>query len=665
MHFQTPNCIHMFSVFGRGTHSFVQFLAIGVALSVLASCKPDGFINKVKYRGEKYVNTCETFTNEVNRLVSSNTEASKLQVSEYDNSDFDYFYLEPGQFEIVGDTLMFRLDQDLKYAHYLDKGVAVHVNASYQAPATLQGLNADMGGDLGTLIITRDYYIQNYKPFFLYKIPLNGKQIEGKQISLSFAIAQYDKNGNLKKYFCETDATPIGTATPACCNAANWQNTLLQSVIAVPPISAEQEDFVYKGFTGTIDVMFEESSSSLEDDSSFSVDIIQTHIVKYKDKSYDVNYLDLTGYASPGGKEAYNHKLSQRRADALKEGLKALNGHIEGLELNAVGKGEDWERVKLLTKVSSLSPAQKEETLAICNDDLLTNDQKEAALRKVSFWDTLVEEVLIKARHTFAFMDFEYSGQLPELPRYTERHPIASQDLEDVASTIISAKPYSEDMNAEDGFTTVDEILREKASPNLYAIRATYHIANDDIQKAISDLETAGRFRDQNASKYTQAVQGYQVIFADNYTADERKSMLDNMDKMAKDNPGDRTIFFNRAVLMDKVGNVGGALAEYDALLNGYDPTPVQLNNRGVARMKANRVSEAEADFMAATEQEPNLGEAWFNLAATSAYKGFTRKTIEYLDKAVAIKPEFKDLIFNNPVFSVMSEDPRFEKYRN
>ncbi|MEM7370359.1 MAG: OmpA family protein [Bacteroidota bacterium] len=652
----------MYSVFGRGTRSLVHFLALGVVLSVLASCKPDGFINKVKYRGEKYVNTCETFTNEVNRLVQNNNDASKLQVSEYDNSDFDYFYLEPGQFEIVGDTLMFRLDQDLAYAHYLDKGVAVHVNASYQSP---ENLAAGQGGDLGTLIITRDYYIQNYKPFFLYKIPLAGKQVEGKQISLSFAIAQYDKNGKLKKYFCETDATPIGTAQPACCNAANWQSTLLQSVIAVPPISADQEDFVYKGFTGTIDVMFQESSSALKDDSTFSVDIIQTHIEKYKGKAYNVNYLDLTGYASPGGKEAYNQKLSQRRADALKEGLKALNGHIEGLELNAVGKGEDWDRVKLLTKVSSLSPQQKEETLIICNDESLTNDQKEALLRKVAFWDVLVEEVLIKARHTFAFMDFEYGGNLPELPRYTERHPITSQSLEDVAATIISAKPYTEGMNVDEGFTTVDEILREKASPNLYAVRATYHLANDDIQKAISDLETAGRFRDQNASKYTQAVQGYQVLFADNYTADEKKSMLQNMDKLAKDNPGDRTIFFNRAVLMDKVGNVGGALAEYDALLNGYEPTPVQLNNRGVARLKANRVSEAEADFMAATQAEPNLSEAWFNLAATAAYKGFTRKTLEYLDKAVAIKSDYKDMIFNNPVFSVISEDPRFDKYRN
>lgn len=655
----------MFSVFGKDKLSINHILVLGIILSVLTSCKPEGFINKVKYRGEKYLNTCETFTNEVNRLVQNNTEASKLSVSEYDNSDFDYFYLEPGQFEIVGDTLMFRLAQDLAYPRYLGKGVALHVNASYDSPEIIKDLGQDAAGKLETLVIDRDYYLANYKPFFLYKIPLNGKQVEGKQISLSFAIAQYDKNGALKKFFCETDATPIGTATPACCNAANWQNTSLQSIISVPEIEVDQEDFVYEGFTGTIDVLFEESSSSLDDDSSFSVQLIQSHIENYKEKDYGISYLDLSGYASPGGKQKYNQDLSQKRAESLQKGLKALNGHIEGLEIVAVGKGEDWERVKLLTQVSSLSPYQKDQVLSICNDEALTVDQREAELRKLVYWDILVEEVLIKARHTFGFMDFEYTGQLPVLERYVHRLPVASSELEDVAATVISAKSYANADDPKAGLTTVDDILTKKASPNLYAIRATYHIANDDITAAIKDLENAGRFRDQRAPMYAQAVQGYQVLFADAYSEQERKNMLNDMNQLSKDNPGDRTIAFNKAVLMDKVGYVSGALSEYDALLEGYDPTASQLNNRGVARLKSNRVSEAEADFMAATQQDANLSEAWFNLAATSAYKGFTRKTIEYLDKAIALKPQYKTMIFNNPVFSVISEDPRFDKYRN
>ena len=205
----------------QGNRSFSpQFLWIGlVLLSFLAACKPEGFINKVKYNGEKYVNTCETFSAEINKLIAVNNDSPKLRVSEYDNSDFSYFYLEPGQFELVGDTLVFRLMSDLKYPQLLDKGVAVHVKVAYQADPQIADLQAGQGGELGTLVVDREYFVANRKPIFLYKVPLAGNVVEGKQLMLSFAVAQYDKKGNLKKFFCETDATPIGTLEPVCCTA--------------------------------------------------------------------------------------------------------------------------------------------------------------------------------------------------------------------------------------------------------------------------------------------------------------------------------------------------------------------------------------------------------------------------------------------------------------
>ena len=198
--------------------SFVQsplsWIAVFAVLA-LTSCKPEGFINKVKYRGETYVNTCESFTADVNKLIAANSNATTLSISEYDNTDFTYFYLEPGQFEVKGDTLYARLANDLEYGQYLDKGVAVEVTASYAASPSLASMESDAAGDLGTLKVDREYYIANRRPFFLYKFPLGGSSIAGKQLMLSFAVAKYKKNGDLKNYFCETDATPIGTATPS------------------------------------------------------------------------------------------------------------------------------------------------------------------------------------------------------------------------------------------------------------------------------------------------------------------------------------------------------------------------------------------------------------------------------------------------------------------
>ncbi|MEZ4825070.1 MAG: hypothetical protein R3C61_02075 [Bacteroidia bacterium] len=656
-------CPKQTSYYGKFFPRYTYLLVVAVLFS---ACKPEGLINKVKYNGVKYVNTCETFTADINKLIQSNTQSNILKVSEYDNSDFTYYYLEQGQYEIKKDTLYFRLAQDIEYAQYLDKGVAVHVNASYKAVDPIADLEASKSGELGTLVVSREYYVANRKPFFLYKFPLGGKSLEGKQLMLSFAIAKYDKTGNVKQYFCESDAKPIGTAFPACCSATPWQAATLQSSVSMPEVKVKDETYRYDGFTGTIDVMFQESSFKLADDTSFSALLIQAFVEKYKNFGYKIDGVALEGWASPGGKESFNQKLSQKRADALKNALEILNGNIAGLNVAAEGKGEDWERVKLLTEASKLLTAeQKAEVLAIANDGSLTNDQKEAKLRKVKFWTTLVDDVLVKARHTFSIMDFGYAGSENVLKKYEKRLPVASMQLEDVAKTVFRVGGYKEGKDMQKDMAVINEVLTKAATPNLYAIRATYYLANGEYEKAFSDLESASRFRDANSNEYSMSVQGYKVLFADQYSFDQKKELYQSFSDLAQKNPGDRTINFNRAILMDKIGYISGALKEYKDLLEGNTATAANYNNRGVARLKTNMVTEAEADFKAAMQMDPTMAEPVFNLAVVSAYRGLTKSTMEYLDKAVKMNPKYKELIFNNPAFSVMSEDPRFEKYRN
>lgn len=637
------------------------FLLILLSLS---ACRPDGFINKVKYQGEKYINTCETFNTTISELIQRNNQPGVLKVSEYDNSDFTYYYLEQGQFEILRDTLRFRLISDLPYTQYLDKGVAVQVNASYSTPEAIRSMSTTADGTIGTLVVDRAYYLANRKPFFLYKIPLNGAQLAGKQLMLSFAIAKYDSDGSLKEFFCETQAKPLGIIQPACCTAQAWDATQLKSIVDFPEISVSDENFVYEGFTGTIDVQFEENSFDVYDDSSFTALTIQTFVNKYRSLGYKVQRIDLFGYASPGGKESLNLKLSQNRAGALKNSLEVLNGEVTDLEINAQGMGEDWERVKALTQISSLSQDQKDQVASIVNDDSITNDQKEARLRRVKFWNVLVEEVLIKARHTFAIMDFSYDGELPTLERFAKQLPVASRDLDEVANTRFSVSAYQDDVDVDKALANINDILTQKATPNLYAMRATYRIAEEKFDEAVEDLEKAGRFRGPNQQDFVAASQGLKIFFADSYDFTRRKALYEEYNKLAKDNPSDRQIFFNRAIMMDKLGLISPALNEYSSLLDGHNPTSEQLNNRGVARLKGMLVNEAEADFNAALEMSPEMAEVYYNLATISAFKGLTRKTVELLDKAIELDPTYKAILFNNPVFRIMSEDPRFDKYR-
>ena len=77
---------------------------------------------------------------------------------------------------------------------------------------------------------------------------------------------------------------------------------------------------------------------------------------------------------------------------------------------------------------------------------------------------------------------------------------------------------------------------------------------------------------------------------------------------------------------MDKIGLLSAALAEYDALLEGNTPTAENMNNRGVARLRANMMTEAQRDFEAAIALRQDQAAPYFNLAIIAAYKGWTPK---------------------------------------
>jgi tetratricopeptide (TPR) repeat protein len=99
-------------------------------------------------------------------------------------------------------------------------------------------------------------------------------------------------------------------------------------------------------------------------------------------------------------------------------------------------------------------------------------------------------------------------------------------------------------------------------------------------------------------------------------------------------------------------------------LFEGEQPRATQINNRGVARLKANLIREAESDFLQAIDRNETLAEPHFNLAALYAYRGLTSRSMAYLDKAIDRNPRYQKLIFNNPVFAIVSEDPKYDKYR-
>lgn len=635
-------------------------MACLVTALVFGACTPEGVINKTKYNGEKITNTCDSFKEEVQAIMDANSNTARLVVAEYDNSDIDYYYLEPGQYEIKDGMLNFRFIGDLEYEKYLTKGIGITVSATYEAIDHLKGRESSASGTVGSLMVDRAYYDAHKEPVFMYSIPVEGNEadINGKQIKLSFMVAKY-KKGKLKKVFCKTDESPLGPVDPACCTYQPWDKADPQSVIEMPDVKIDDENYKYRGFTGTLDFIFPMGSTKYDKDLLTSA--IQDYIRKYEKVGYNITNVSLEGYASMGGKEEKNQALSEARAKAVYEDLvKSMKD--TSVTITYAGRGEDWNRLTLLTKISALSGEEQQAVLSVANG-AGTNDEKEAEMRKLDFWEKLVEEVIVNTRHTFVTFKFDYTPDKMYVEYYPSQMPVISDELVKIADEVMVVKAYKGEGEPKKGLKTLDILIGNNKKPNLFAMRSTYHFGLSNFKMAIDDIEQALSLEKSN-SQYALASLAYKTKFAGSYSMEERLDMMDRYNDYVVRFPDNRSLFLNRAVMMDKIGYISGALAEYNELLEGASASAANLNNRGVAKLKTMRTTEAEKDFLDALDKDNNLAEAYFNLALIYAYHGQTAKTVDHLQKAISRDESLKEGIFSNPAFAIMKDNPKFDVLR-
>ncbi len=194
-------------------------------------------------------------------------------------------------------------------------------------------------------------------------------------------------------------------------------------------------------------------------------------------------------------------------------------------------------------------------------------------------------------------------------------------------------------------------------------MRSTYYFGNNDVTNAIKDIESAIAL-DKTNNQFALTALAYKTKVSSSYELNDRMALLEQYNEYMGSNPGDKALMMNRAVMMDKVGFISGALAEYENLMKGEESASA-FNNRGVAKLKTNRFTEAEMDFMEAIQKDPKLAEPNFNLALIYAYRGLPSKAMASLDKAIQLNPKMKALIPSNPVFNVMlTNNPEFSKYK-
>mgnify|MGYP003926436061 FL=1 len=627
------------------------------------ACGPKDLINKTKYGGKTYKNTCASFKKEVQATLDANNDPTTLRVAEYDNSQFDPLFVEPGQFIQANDTLYFRLANDLEYAKYLQKGVAIMVRVDYAAPAQLANQEADPQGTIGELTITEAYYKAHSQPFFVYKVPLGGKKLDGKQVSLYFSIVKLDNKGKVAKVYCDSRKNPYGPSSPACCTAQPWAQVRTGMKAALPDLPIRDEQYRYEGFQGTLDLIFPIMSTKF--DKKELTDAIMQYVMKYEQMGYQVQAIQIDGYASPDGRLELNQQLSQGRMEAVAEDVRKNFVAKMGRDIpvQGAGKGEDWERFDILVKTADFAEAERAEILRIAATPV-HEDDREKELRRLAYWPKIREKVLPFCRHAVVTFTFTYVPDKMYVERYNAPLPLLAPELYNVATKTFIISRFRPGVDTRRNLGVLNTLIdaRGNRTANLLAMRSTYHFALSDLKSAVRDIEAAASL-DRNNPVYNIAALAYRTQGIYEVSREEAMQMLERYNDLIARTPNDRSLYINRAIVMDYIGWLSGAIADNTKAISEDGRLAVAYNNRGVSYMKALRLLEAEADFQQALSLDPNLAEAHFNLAILYAYKGYPDKAAQHFERAVVLQPAFKGELNTNPVFKVVRDHPRFGRF--
>lgn len=90
-----------------------------------------------------------------------------------------------------------------------------------------------------------------------------------------------------------------------------------------------------------------------------------------------------------------------------------------------------------------------------------------------------------------------------------------------------------------------------------------------------------------------------------------------------------------------RMGNLDGAIEEFNQSLKRDEEFALALNSRGVIYTIMNKVDEAVIDLSSATQIRPDLADAWANLGSLYILQEAPQGALEVFDKAIGVNPEF------------------------
>lgn len=278
-------------------------------------------------------------------------------------------------------------------------------------------------------------------------------------------------------------------------------------------------------------------------------DRVQELIKFVKTPRLELKGISVNSYASPDGELRLNQNLTDKRSEStykfLQNELKSLKTKIDmsGLTKRQAME-EDWAGLKRYVTSSSL--ADKNEALQIINSNK-SNDDKEAELRELDSWETMVEDIMPKLRRSDVSLNGVIKNRnLESLSKMADKDSMKAFNSKELLLYASQVDDLDKKEKAYKQFVT----LRPNSIIGYNNLAAIY-IKQGNLDKAKSQLDLAKAKAGDNDSLYNN----YGVIYRRQGKLDDAVKAYDQAAK-AGINVG-----YNRAVVQTINGDYNAAVA--------------------------------------------------------------------------------------------------------
>lgn len=324
----------------------------------------------------------------------------------------------------------------------------------------------------------------------------------------------------------------------------------------------------------------------------------------------EVGSIYASGYASPDGSEKFNNTLSEKRSESGAKAMKKELKGVEGVNFEIASYGEDWEGFKKLVEISDID--DKDLIVNVLNLYTSAIDREQEIKNMAEVFKVLAEEILPELRRTRFAVQAIYAGLTDEEILTAAKAGDTYLDLDHML--------YA---------ATLTPVLGEKTA--IYALAAdTYGDAiaynNLGVCLIANGEVRAAKVAFEKANELPEAAANVAAISLNTGNPERAKRYVQASTSIAAEAT-------RGAILINE-----GEYQEAKEHLKGYNLAVAELcdNNLEGAKDALKGIKSADADYIR---------------AIVAVKEGDANDAVSYLKKAVAAKPELKEIAKSEVTF--------------